>query len=609
MKKILLCILLPAFAFSTFGQSPNQTFNLINRVDKRPVFTPDPVGGGQTEVVIGQKLSETFIGETWYDLQTYGAIAQRTYTYPDGTAAATWMMAFDITAWEDRGIGYNFFDGNEWGEYPDESIASVRTGWASYAPLGENGEIACGHALEEDEWVTWFCKRETRGEGDWDEFYLSGPQPGVGIVWPVLVTNGADHNTIHLLSRTYGDEYMGQENGALLYSRSTDGGETWDIENHFFEELGPDYFEAVGADGYAWAAPKDNTLAFSVGFDSGHGCIMKSTDNGDTWEFIEVFNCPFYPPPGEETPTFGAGDGSQALAIDNNNNVHLVFGRMRHVYDEAGTGLYYPATDGVIYWNETMEPLDTTIISSYTLEFLEENGNLVGWVVEDGIPGLLDIAAYFNSLTCDPQIVVDASNRIFVIWSGVAPSYDNGLYNYRHIYGNSSSDGGLTWNGIKDLTDDLIFLFSECAYPSLAPTINDGKIHFTFQMDNEPGIYVWAESQTAAGLNNITYMDVAVEELVGIDKTTAGVETIKVSQNTPNPFFDETVIDVELAVSSDLLFTVTDLSGRMVHREHIGKSDNRHVEIRFNRENIPGGVYFYSINSGSEQQTGKMIIQ
>ena len=39
------------------------------------------------------------------------------------------------------GIGYNYFDGNDWGMYPYESITS---GWAifpSYTDYGENGEI------------------------------------------------------------------------------------------------------------------------------------------------------------------------------------------------------------------------------------------------------------------------------------------------------------------------------------------------------------------------------------------------------------------------------------------------------------------------------------
>jgi len=60
---------------------------------------------------------------------------------------------------------------------------------------------------------------------------------------------------------------------------------------------------------------------------------------------------------------------------------------MLHVYDVVtnppGAWYFYPTTEGMIYWNESMPMLDSTVISSYTLENLEAWGNLVGWVVPD----------------------------------------------------------------------------------------------------------------------------------------------------------------------------------------------------------------------------------
>lgn len=609
MRTRLLSLFFLSLAIIAFGQNSISPTNFKDRVEQKPDFTVDPSGGAGPDIIVGQKLSETIIGGTYYDLQTYGAMGQRTFAYPDGTVGAAWMMAFQTTDWADRGIGYNYYDGNSWGEQPSESIATVRTGWACYTALGENGEIAVGHAQDEDEaWVLWFCKRDTKGSGDWNEFTLSGPEPGVGIVWPAIVSGGTDHNTLHVLGLTYGDEYMGQS-AALLYSRSTDGGETWEIENFFFDEIGPDYFTSIEADGYAWAAPKGNTIAFSVGFDSNHGCIMKSNDNGDTWEFIEVYNCPFYPAPEEATPDFGAGDGTQSLAIDNDGNVHLVYGRMTHVYDETGAGFFYPATDGVIYWNESMEALDTTIISSYTLEYLQENGNLAGQVTGEGIDGLMDFATYYTSLTSHPQIMIDQSNRIFVLWTGAAPDFDNGLLNYRHIYGNSSSDGGLTWNGIIDMTDDLLYLFSECIYPSIAPDVVDGQIHFTFQDDSEPGIFVWAASQAEAGSNNITYMGIETDALTGITNPAAGLNAMEVSANYPNPFSDVTYIDVQLEKPSEILFTVADVAGRNVYRQSYQKAGTDKLRIQFENQELNRGVYYYTIQAEAGSYTGKMIVQ
>ena len=100
---------------------------------------------------------------------------------------------------------------------------------------------------------------------------------------------------------------MGQA-GALLYSRSQDGGETWDIQHQFFEELGPNYLKCVPGDGYSWAAPRGDTLAFSVGFRTEDGYLMKSYDNGTTWTKSIVYDSPYSPYPGGPTPIYGAGD-------------------------------------------------------------------------------------------------------------------------------------------------------------------------------------------------------------------------------------------------------------------------------------------------------------
>jgi hypothetical protein len=603
MKKLILLMVVCSLVFPIMGQHTK------NSTEKIPVPTPDPANFSDQDFIIGQKLTEANIGKSMYDLQTYGAMPQRFYVYPDGTIAATWMMAFETTAWIDRGTGYNYFDGDEWGEYPTEKLETIRTGWPSYAPLGANGEALVSHALPDVDWVIALNKRENKGEGAWMETYITGPEAGVGIVWPAMVTNGTDHNTIHLLARTYGTIYMEQD-GALVYSRSTDGGATWDIQNHFFEELGPDYFVNIEADGYAWAQPHGNTLAFSVGCDAGPACIMKSTDNGDNWEFIEVYEAPFYPPPGVATLSYGAGDGCQSVALDSEDNVHLVYGRMRYVYNDAGELQFYPATEGLIYWNETMPVLDSTIISTYTLDYLEAGGNLAGRIIDPGMSGIIEFPNYYASLTTHPQLIIDQSNRIFVLWSGVAPGYTNGVWNYRHIYGNSSNDNGLTWNGIVDLTGSLLYTYSECIFPSIAPVIYNNQFHFQFQNDGYPGILVYAAQQETPSENFITYMGIETAILTEIKENKQIISNRnEVSQNFPNPFSTETVINISMADAGNISFMVSDIAGRTVHYEDFGMVTGDNFRIKFNRSSLPSGIYYYTITSDSETFTGKMMIK
>ncbi|OQX78701.1 MAG: hypothetical protein B6D61_04945, partial [Bacteroidetes bacterium 4484_249] len=72
---------------------------------------------------------EEIIGNTYYDLQTNTSCQNRFYVYDDGTMGATWTFGIDYPGFSgDRGTGYNYFDGENWGSYPVERIESLRTG-------------------------------------------------------------------------------------------------------------------------------------------------------------------------------------------------------------------------------------------------------------------------------------------------------------------------------------------------------------------------------------------------------------------------------------------------------------------------------------------------
>ncbi|MCD4745851.1 MAG: T9SS type A sorting domain-containing protein [Bacteroidales bacterium] len=610
MKKSLLLILAMGIFCSLNAQYKLVSIrdHLENKKVKVQELTPSPSGSGSTYTIVGQKFDEAIIGQSTYDVQTYGSLQKRMYAYPDGTIGAIWMMAFEEPDWPDRGTGYNFYDGNNWGVYPTGRLETVRTGYPCYTPFGANGEITVSHYLEDPYWGLAFNKREEKGTGTWEEFYLSGPTD-IGIVWPALITNGTDNTNIHILALSYGSIYMGQD-GALLYYRSLDGGNNWDIQHHFFNELGPDYFVNVGADEYSWAQPRGETLAFSVGFSHQTGYIMKSYDNGDTWEQILAYENPYTPYTGGATPTFGGGDGSQAIALDSDGNAHIAFGRMRHVYDEEGTLYYYPATEGMIYWNETMAPLDTTIISSYTLDFLIANGNLIGWAIpSQGDSTIINFGTYSASLTSFPQINIDNNDKILALWSGVAPGYTNGAMNYRHICGRASIDGGATWEPIKDFNTDLQYIFSECVYPAMSPAFTENNFHFVFQADDEPGIFVWIGGHAATN-NSFIYMKHPISFLTGTDEQISELNTdFNISQNFPNPFHNKTFVLATLEKNTSLSLKIFNIIGQEVRYVDLGLVNKGEFRFDIRKDNLPVGVYYYTVSDGLQSITRKMIIQ
>jgi hypothetical protein len=80
------------------------------------------------------------------------------------------------------------------------------------------------------------------------------------------------------------------------------------------------------------------------------------------------------------------------------------------------------------------------------------------------------------------------------------------------------------------------------------------------------------------------------------------------SQNYPNPFNPSTIINYQLAMSSDVKLVVYDVMGREVDVLVDRKQNAGKYEIVWNAANFPSGVYFYKIQSGEFTQTKKMIL-
>jgi len=563
---------------------------------------------------------DIIIGETRYDLQTNNSIQNRIFAYPDGTIGAVWIMGFADPNFDDRGTGYNYFDGNNWGPYPTVRLESERSGWPSYAPFGDGEITACHRYVPNVYQVIIFNWRETKGEGEWTEFYFEPPAGAYGLMWPRMVTSGENHDVIHLIALTSptghgGNLYQGQD-GALLYSRSTDGGVTWDPENVILEGLGIDYLENIGGDDYAWAEPKGDNLAFVVHDGSRDGIVMKSTDGGDSWERIDFYTSPYGGFLPADSPKWGGGDATNSAAIDHNGMVHVVFGRLIHRL-EAGAGSYYPWTDGLIYWNEDMASLDSTIIGSdvFDLDNLENDGYLVGRVQEYGSDSIIDITTYEASLTGMPQIAINECNDIFVSWSGVAAGFDNGEKNYRHVWGrfreyNPDSQSWNDWTDYVDYTGDLFHLFSECVFPSLAPySFDDGYYHIVYQTSDEPGVN---QRYNEHGVIDNNMVNLPVENLfpctTGIDENSDNAITY-VSPNYPNPFNETSMVQVNVINSCNLNMEISNIMGQKVYEINKGEVNSGTHFFKIHANELSAGLYFYTVKAGNASITKKMIVE
>jgi hypothetical protein len=498
-----------------------------------PVPVPGAVQNGESTYILAPPLSkgqpkvvsETTIGTTWYDLQSNASMQNRIYRYPDSTIVATWMFGIQAaSSYPDRGTGYNSYAGGLWGSMPTARIESVKVGWPSYAPWGAQGEIIVTHNGATGLNI---AKRAVKTMGTWTQTTYPGPTVNPNLLWPRMVTSGSLHDTIHVMCLTApvanaGVLYNGMD-GALLYSRSTDGGTTWGINNIQIPGMDTSSYRGFAGDCYAWAEPKGNKLSFVVGDDWLDLVLLKSNDNGTTWTKTVIWQHP-YPKFNTTvastiyTDTFYCPDGNFAAVIDNNGLTHVFFGIQRALASIGSLPSWFPFTDGLAYWNETMGPITSPNFKT-TLhpDSLRAKGKLVGWAQDMNNNGTINFlgsySLFYCSVSSQPCATVDNNNNLYVVYSSMMENLNSlsTQQNYRHIWARKSIDGGGSWGSFLDITGGINHNYDDCVFPSLASSTDD-NLHVICQVDGEPGLSVRGDLD-AAGNNNIVYLKVPKTDL------------------------------------------------------------------------------------------------
>lgn len=617
MKKLLLIAMALIIGVVAYSQNKVQlskemreqtvTLTRQNDIAEEIVF-----GNFSDPTVSNSKAApiETLIGTTKYDLMTNSMIQNRLYLHGDNTIGAVWTMGLGTEpAFSDRGTGYNYYDGAQWGDPPTVRIEPERTGWPAYAPWGPNGEIIAAHTGSAG---LIFSKRENKGTGDWTNSYLSPVSP-ISPTWPRIVTTGEQNEILHVIYDSYAA--YNDQTYALLYARSSDGGETWDVLNQTFEDFGANYYSEIGGDAYGLAA-NGNTVAILISDTwTSDLAYVKSTDGGETWDKTVIWEhpYPFYDWDVTVTDTFFAPDGSATIAVDNNGKVHVSFGICRVLHDVVGTNYtLWPGCWAVGYWNEDMEPFSLGNNTLAPAEWEKEGSELIdeynriGYVLETDPADLKDEYMYYRTigLVNMPAITVDDLGRVFVVYSAIADGYMNATYNYRHIWARGYENG--IWGDFVDLNTDIFHIFDECIWPVVSPT-SDDYIHIMYMADQTPGTAL--DSDHSYVVNNMYYAALPKEDLLTGVKDVEPVNIESVSQNFPNPFNGMTTVAVKLTSKANLSLTVTNMLGQEVLSIEKGEVPEGVQYFEIDAANLTNGVYFYTVRAGEATMTRKMIVR
>lgn len=606
MKKLLLSGLALTVCLSSFAQSNlRQIQSRLNESIRNQVLpmakpTDSPVIPFRSQSVITNQsratMTETQIGTTVYDLQSnYGTMGNRLFIWDDNTISAVWTKGDTATAYPDRGTGYNYFDGTTWGAIPVTRQESFRCGWPNVGGTGSGPEHIISHT------PVHRLTRAAKGSGAWTE--VNGttiPAPGgPAVTWPRLAVGGANGTTLHVI---------GNENtGAfyMTYSRSLDGGATWTDLNVLLPDMATLHFEG-SVDGYEVVA-KGDVVAVIMGGWNESLTMWKSTDNGGTWTHTTINEFPLAPWDYVNTISDVDGDGVAdtivttgsdiSAVIDNNNQVHVAVGLMRVLGDTPGSYSYFPGTDGLLYWNESMGA--NSIINNVIAGIEDTDG--------DGVITIApDIAIYQATLTGMPAIGVDAQNNVHLAYSSLVENSTNGgatgcEMSYRNVYYMYSTDGGANW-AVPTVVEGSPF--DEMVWPNMTKRVTN-CVHLTYFKDGTPGNSFQPTGNTChvAGANDIIYT--CVTNPVGLNEVNSNVASVSFY---PNPVASVLNVEFILDRTESVTIEMVDVLGQVAYSTSLKAStgSNNH---KINVKNLASGIYSLNIVSGNSVTSNKVVIR
>ena len=432
-------------------------------------------------------IGGTTVGATTYDLQTNGSVQHRAVINNDEIEGA-WMQSLEFGgSYADRGTGYNTYNGG-WDFPPSDRIESERVGWPNLLKTESGRIISITHTNDYHLLMTY----KDPGDSDWTEVAIPNNTPS-GILWPRAAVGGPDGDIIHVIGLTtpeaFGGVSVDGQMDALRYYRSTDNGDTWDVQDFQIPQLDATNYLGFDADMYDIHA-RGNRVAIAILHHWADSKVIISEDNGLNWDETRLVDFPvdlfdydtqFLDEDGDLlADTVLSTDNTGQVYIDQALNVHVVYGSMLYLDEVQGDGSwsYFPGVSGLNYWNESYGP---------------DNAQLIGDLI-DAIPdGFFEFGTEFanyggSNTTSMASIGEDSQGDIYVAYAGIVEThYDN--FNRRHIYATKSTDGGQNWVTPVDVTPDDEFEFFEHVYPCIAEG-GDDMIHILYQRDYMPGLGV-----------------------------------------------------------------------------------------------------------------------
>ncbi len=604
-----------------FGQYHNLTVKANGTIAKA-ITNPSPDGSptiielpAVPPATTGFRSQEKEIGTTNFDIQTLASMGRRISEPSNGTIGAAWQMSLVQPNWPDRGTGYNHYSGGSWGPKPTTQVEGARAGYPSYTVMENGTEVVISHKALPAGWQL-IAYTKPLGSSTWTERILPSAVPG-GNVWAKIAAGGANGNSLHVVGITLnpsfgGSVYKGMTNHPL-YWRSTDGGQTWDKQDVVLPGVDSSKYLTMGAESYNIEA-RGETVAISITDIFGDILVLKSTNNGDSWEKHVVYDfpldkwngeaytendLPIDPNSPDPLATLNT-DGSGSLVIDDQGKVHLFFGQLYVAGNPADTSIgVYLGTNGIAYWNENTGSI-TTIAGAEDFD-----GDMT-----ITLGGTIGNYRYSNTgLASFPCASIDEDGNIYLAYMAFHELFpDAGGLTYRHIFIIKSEDGGQTWSAPFDIINSDVTEepgFVEAAFPAI-PSRTGNAIQLLYQQDYSPGL-----TEANATVPDQYMMHVALDKVnfgVYTSNTKDVEDALSFMTITPNPAHGLVQVEFVLPQNGAVQVDLFNLVGEQVMGKKLGSLPVGAHRTALDLDGVPAGIYFVKVGLNGRLMTKKLVV-
>jgi len=109
---------------------------------------------------------------------------------------------------------------------------------------------------------------------------------------------------------------------------------------------------------------------------------------------------------------------------------------------------------------------------------------------------------------------------------------------------------------------------------------------------------------------HFTYWDdFVIPCYVGLEEQSSLDELLQVAGNIPNPFREETSIQIKLYKSENIKVNVYSITGKQMFQKDFGRLDQGSHELSLQLNGLSSGIYFYTVAAGQDRVAKKMVVE